>query len=69
MKKNQSRYWRQQRGILAQRLSSCAKYSGTITLKKKPHGSVKILFEKIILTYLLAIPKLEGELHLKGVSL
>jgi hypothetical protein len=38
-------------------------------LRKKPLGSVKILFEKITLTYLLAIPKLEGELHLKGVSL
>jgi hypothetical protein len=40
-----------------------------ITLRKKPLGNVKKLFEKIILTYLLAIPKLEGELHLKGVSL
>jgi hypothetical protein len=30
---------------------------------------MKITFEKIIHTYLLAFPKLEGELHLKGVSL
>jgi hypothetical protein len=30
---------------------------------------MKKLFEKITLTYLLAILKLEGELHLKGVSL
>jgi hypothetical protein len=30
---------------------------------------MKITFEKIILTYLLAFPKLEGELHLKGLSL
>jgi hypothetical protein len=68
MKRNQSRYWRQQRGILARRLSSFAKYSGIITLRKKPLGSVKKLFEKITLTYFLSIPKLEGELHLKGVS-
>jgi hypothetical protein len=38
-------------------------------LRKKPPGSVKKVFKKITLTYLLAIPKLEGELHLKGVSL
>jgi hypothetical protein len=69
MKRNQSRYWRQQRGIHAQRLSNFARYSGIITLRKKPLGSVKKLFEKITLTYLLAILKLKGELHLKGVSL
>jgi hypothetical protein len=69
MKRNPSRYWRQLRGILVQRLSSFARYSGIITLRKKPLGNMKKLFEKIILTYLLAIPKLEGELHLKGVSL
>jgi hypothetical protein len=51
------------------KLSSFARYSGIITLRKKPLGSVKKHFEKITLTYLLAILKLEGELHLKGVSL
>jgi hypothetical protein len=69
MKRNQSRYWRQQKGILVRRLSSSARYSGIITLRKKPLGNMKKLFEKITLTYLLDIPKLEGELHLKGVSL
>jgi hypothetical protein len=69
MKRNQSRYWKQQRGILARRLSSFVKYSGIIILRKKPLGSVNKLYEKITLTYLLAISKLEGELHLKGVSL
>jgi hypothetical protein len=69
MKRSQSRYWRQQRGILAPRPSSFARYSGITTQRKKPLGSVKKLFEKITLTYLLAIPKLEGELHLKEVSL
>jgi hypothetical protein len=69
MKRNQSRYWRQQKGIHVPRLSSSARYSGIITLRKKPLGNVKKLFEKITLTYFLAFPKLEGELHLKGVSL
>jgi hypothetical protein len=69
MKRNQSRYWRQQRGIHTRRISSSTRYSGIIRLRKKPLGSVKKHFEKITLTYLLAIPKLEGELHLKGVSL
>jgi hypothetical protein len=69
MKRNQSRYWRQQKGIHVPRLSSSAKYSGIITLSKKPLGNVKKLFKKIIHTYLLAILKLKGELHLKGVSL
>jgi hypothetical protein len=45
------------------------KCSGVTTLRKKLPGSVKITFEKITLTYLLIFPKLEGELHLKGVSL
>jgi hypothetical protein len=51
------------------RPSSFAKYNGVITLRKKLLGSVKKIFEKITLTYSLAIPKLEGELHLNGVSL
>jgi hypothetical protein len=44
-------------------------HHGIITLRKKPLGSMKKLFEKFTLTYLLAILKLEGKLHLKGVSL
>jgi hypothetical protein len=69
MRISQSRYWRQRKGIHAPRPSSSAKYNGIITQRKKLHGSVKTIFKKITLTYLLAIPKLEGELHLKGVSL
>jgi hypothetical protein len=69
MRGSQSRYWRQRKGIPAPRPSSSAKCNGIITQRKKPLGSVKTIFEKITLTYVLAIPKLEGELHLKGVSL
>jgi hypothetical protein len=69
MRRSQLKSWRQQKGIHAPRPSSSAKYSGVIKLSKKPPGSVKKIFEKITLTYFLAIPKLEGELHLKGVSL
>jgi hypothetical protein len=61
MRRSQSRYWRQQKEILAPRPSSSAKYSGVITPRKKLLGSVKKLFEKITLTYLLGIPKLEGD--------
>jgi hypothetical protein len=68
MRRSQSKSCRQHKGIHAPRPSSSAKYSGVITLRKKPPGSVKKIFEKITLTYLLAIPNLEGELHLKGVS-
>jgi hypothetical protein len=69
MKRNQSRYWRQRKGIHVPRPSSSARYSGITTPRKRPPGNLKKLFEKIIPTYLLAISKLEGELHLKGVSL
>jgi hypothetical protein len=69
MRRNPLRYSRQQKELHAPKPSSSARYSGVTTLKKKPLGSVKIPFEKITHTYLLAFPKLEGELHLKGVSL
>jgi hypothetical protein len=49
--------------------SSSVKYSGATTPRKKPLGSVEKIFEIITHTYLLAYSKLEGELHLKGVSL
>jgi hypothetical protein len=69
MRRNPSRYWRQQKDLHAPKPSSSAKYSGVTTRKRKPLGNVKIPFEKNTHTYLLAFPKLEGELHLKGVSL
>jgi hypothetical protein len=69
MRRNPSRYSRQQKELHAPKPSNSAKYSGVTTPKRKPLGNVKIPFEKNIHTYLLAFPKLEGELHLKGVSL
>jgi hypothetical protein len=55
--------------ILGPKSLSFAKYNGVITPRKKPLRSAKKIFGKITLTYLLAFLKLEGELHLKGVSL
>src|SRR3954470_2960670 len=69
MRRNRSRFWRQQRGLPVPRQSSFAKYSGTTTLKKKPLGSVRMTSERTIHTYLLAAPNLEDEIHLKGLSL
>jgi hypothetical protein len=69
MRRNPSRYSRQQKELHAPKPSSFARYSGVTTRKRKPLGNVKIPFEKNTHTYLLAFPKLEGELHLKGVSL
>src|SRR3954466_6051214 len=67
MRKNLSRFLRLQKELLGQRLSNSAKFSGTIILKKKQHGKEKMTFGKTTLTYLLANPNLEGEIHLKGV--
>ena len=69
MKKSQSRYWRQQKELLVLRRSDSAKSSGITTPRKKLPRSEKMTFEKITLTYLLAFPKPEDVLHLKGVSL
>jgi hypothetical protein len=69
MKRNPSRYSRQQKELHAPKPSSSARCSGVTTRKRKPLGNVKIPFGKNTHTYLLAFPKLEGELHLKGVSL
>src|SRR3954466_12945324 len=67
MRKNLSRFLSLQKELLGQRLSNSAKYSGTIIPKKKQLGKEKMTFGKITLTYLLANPNLEGEIHLKGV--
>src|SRR3954463_10017851 len=67
MRKNLSRFLRLQKELLGLRLSNSAKFSGTIILKKKQHGKEKMIFGKTTLTYLLAKPNLEGEIHLKGV--
>ena len=67
MRKNPSRFLRLQKELLGLRLSSSAKFNGTIIPKKKQHGKEKMIFGKTTLTYLLANPNLEGGIHLKGV--
>src|SRR3954468_507475 len=67
MKRNLSRLLKLQKELHGLRLSSFAKFSGTIIPKKKQHGKEKMIFEKTTLTYLLANPNLGGEIHLKGV--
>src|SRR3954464_11987523 len=67
MRKNLSRFLRLQKELLGQRLSDSARFSGTIIPRKKQHGKEKMIFGKTTLTYLLANPNLEGEIHLKGV--
>jgi hypothetical protein len=57
------------KGILTPKPSSFVKFSEATTPRKKPLGSIGKIFEIITHTYLLAFPKLKGELHLKGVSL
>src|SRR3954467_9640926 len=69
MRRNRSRFWRQQKGLPVPRQSGFAKYSGATTPKRKPLGSVRMTSEKTTHTYLLAAPNLGDEIHLKGVSL
>jgi hypothetical protein len=69
MKRNLSKSWRHQKELLVPRQSSFAKFSGVTIPKKKQLGNEKMNSEKTILTYLLANPNLEGEIHLKGVRL
>src|SRR3954465_3218730 len=66
MRENPSRFLRLQKELLGLRLSNSAKFNGTIISKKKQHGKEKTIFGKTTLTYLLANPNLEGEIHLKG---
>src|SRR3954463_11680118 len=67
MKRSLSRFLRLQKESQGQRLSSFAKCNGIIIPKRKQHGKEKMIFGKTTLTYLLANPNLEGEIHLKGV--
>ena len=50
----------------AARLSSFAKFSGATTRRMKPPGSERKICWRTTLTYFLANPNLEGEIHLKG---
>src|SRR3954464_10593139 len=67
MNRNLSRLLRLQKESHGLRLSSSAKYNGTTILKRKQHAKEKMIFGKTTLTYLLANPNLEGDIHLKGV--
>ena len=53
----------------AARLSSFARFSGATTLGMKPLGREKKICSRTTLTYFLANPNLQGEIHLKGVGL
>src|SRR3954462_11424259 len=67
MRRSLSKFLGLQKELLGQRLSNSAKCNGTIIPKKKQHGKEKMTFGKTTLTYLLANPNLEGEIHIKGV--
>src|SRR3954466_5256984 len=69
MRRNRSRFWRQQRGLPVPRRSGFGRCSGATTPKRKPLGSVRMTSERTTHTYLLAAPNLGDEIHLKGVSL
>jgi hypothetical protein len=69
MKRSPSKSWRHRKELLIPRRSNSARFSGITTQKKKQPRSKKMNFEKTTLTYLLANPNLEGEIHLKGVTL
>ena len=50
----------------AAKLLSFVKFSGATTLRMKPPGKEKKICSKTTLTYFLANPNFEGEIHLKG---
>src|SRR4051812_14182683 len=66
MRRNPSRFSSTLAELLAARLSSFAKFSGTTTQRMKPPGREKKICSRTTLTYFLANPNLEGEIHLKG---
>ena len=66
MRRNQLRFSSLPAESPAARLSSFAKFSGATTRRMKPPGSERKICSKTTLTYFLANPNLEGEIHLKG---
>ena len=66
MRRNQSRCSSLPAELHAARLSSFARFSGVTMPRMKPLGNEKKTYERITLTYFLANPNLEGEIHLKG---
>ena len=69
MRRSQSRFLSLPAELLAARLSSFAKFSGATIPRRKPPGSERKIYGRTTLTYFLANPNLEGEIHLKGVGL
>ena len=66
MRRNQSKFSKLPVEPPAARLSSFAKFNGTTTQRMKPPGRERKIFSRTTLTYFLANPNLEGEIHLKG---
>ena len=66
MRRNQSRFSNMPAESPAARLSSFAKFSGVTIPRMKPPGSERKIYGRTTLTYFLANPNLEGEIHLKG---
>ena len=69
MRRNQLRFLSMPAESPAARLSSFAKFSGATIPRMKPPGSERKNYGRTTLTYFLANPNLEGEIHLKGVGL
>ena len=66
MRRNQSGFSNMPAELLAARLPSFARFSGATTRRMKPPGNERKICWKTTLTYFLANPNLEGEIHLKG---
>src|SRR3954464_15421033 len=66
MRRNPSRFSIMPAELPAATLSSFAKFSGTTTQRMKPPGRERNICSRTTLTYFLANPNLEGEIHLKG---
>ena len=65
MKRDQSRFLSMPAESPAARLSNFAKFSGVTTPRMKPPGNERKTCGRTTLTYFLADPNLEGEIHLK----
>ena len=66
MRRNQLRFSSLLAESLAARLSSFANFSGATTQRMNPLGNERKICSRTTLTYFLANPNLEGEIHLKG---
>ena len=66
MRRNRSRFLNTPAESPAARLSSFAKFTGATISRMKRPGSERKIYGRTTLTYFLANPNLEGEIHLKG---